>query len=119
MLDFLTDLPYKIIDVFDFKVSDTFRGSSYRNKAENSIKGAMNGTYITGDAKKIRDPGKDKQIFKGTSFLLTSHTTNSAGVVTAAIQSPKNSLIPSWNSIFQLQYMPYPEIIQTVVLSRI
>jgi C-terminal processing protease CtpA/Prc len=85
MLDFLTDSPYRIIDVFDFRVSDTFRQSSYRNKAKNSLKGALTGSYIPSDAQKMRVPRKNRQKFKGNSFLLISHTTNSAGVVAAAI----------------------------------
>ena len=85
MLDFLTDSPYRIIDVFDFKVSGTFRQSNYRNKAKNSLKRATDGSYIPSDEKRIKDPGKSGRKFKGKSFLLTSNTTNSAGVVTAAI----------------------------------
>jgi hypothetical protein len=85
MLDYLTDSPYKIIDVFDFKVSDIFRKSDYRSKAGDNLVGAKNGEYIPIASEKMRTPQNKGNKFLGKVFLLISHSTDSAGVVTAAI----------------------------------
>jgi hypothetical protein len=85
MLDYLTDSPYKIIDVFDFKVSEIFRTSGYRNKAGDNLEGAKNGEYIPIASNRMRTPQNKGNKFQGRVFLLVSHTTDSAGVVTAAI----------------------------------
>jgi len=85
MLDYLTDSSYKIINVFDFKVSKIFRTSNYRSKAGNNLVGAKNGDYIPSASNGIRTPQNKRNKFQGRVFLLVSHTTDSAGVVTAAI----------------------------------
>jgi len=85
MLDYLADTPYRIIDVFDFKVSEIFRTSGYRSKAGDRLAGAKNGDYIPSASDRMRTPQNKKNKFPGTAFLLVSHATDSAGVVTAAI----------------------------------
>ncbi len=85
MLDHLTNTPYAIIDVFDFKVSDIFRTSGYRDKAGDNLAGAKNGEYIPSASKKMRTPQNKGNTFQGKVFLLVSYRTNSAAVVTAAI----------------------------------
>jgi len=85
LLDFLTDSPYKILERFDFKVSDLFRGSGYRSKVGAALATARNGTYIPIADDPMRAPHETDSKFKGEVFLLTSHFTNSAAVVTAAV----------------------------------
>lgn len=85
MLDYLTESPYKIIDVFDFKVSEIFKKSGYRSKAGNNLVGAKNGDYIPIASNRVRTPQNKGNKFQGKVFLLVSHATDSAGVVTAAI----------------------------------
>lgn len=85
MLDYLTDSAYRIIDVFEFKVSDVFRNSIYRGKAGDRLDDAENGDYISRAGGRIRTPHEIRHRFRGRVFLLVSHATNSAGVVTAAI----------------------------------
>jgi hypothetical protein len=85
MLDFLTDSPYRIINVFDFKVSDVFRNSIYRGKAGDRLEDSENGDYIPRAGGRIRTPHEVKHRFRGRVFLLVSHATNSAAVVTAAV----------------------------------
>ena len=84
-MDYLTDSPYRIIERFDFKVSDFFRDSQYSNKAGDKLKNARNGTYLSSKRAKIRKPHGKANKFRGKVFLLTSRYTFSAGVVTAAI----------------------------------
>jgi hypothetical protein len=85
MLDYIAESPYKIIEKFEFKVSDVFKKSEYRHKAGKRWVGAKNGTFIPSSSNKIRNPQKKGKRFRGKTFLLVSNTTNSAGVVTAAI----------------------------------
>jgi len=85
LMDYLTDSPYRIIESFDFKVSDIFRDSQYSNKAGDKLKEAKNGTYLPIDTVEIRSPHRKASKFRGSVFLLTSQYTFSAGVVMAAI----------------------------------
>lgn len=85
MLDYIAESSYKIIEKFEFKVSDVFKKSQYRSKAGNRWKSAKNGIYIQTSANKIRNPQIKRKRFRGKTFLLISNNTNSAGVVTAAI----------------------------------
>jgi hypothetical protein len=85
MLDHLTDSSYQIIEAFDFKVSDVFRTSGYREKAGAGLAGAQNGDYIAIATSHTRTPHASSSKFGGKVLLLVSHATNSAGVVAAAI----------------------------------
>ncbi|UCH94969.1 MAG: hypothetical protein JSV88_32600 [Candidatus Aminicenantes bacterium] len=85
LMDYLTDSPYRIIESFDFKVSDIFRDSQYSNKAGEKLKTAKNGIYLPIEMAEIRKPHRKANKFRGRVFLLTSQYTFSAGVVTAAI----------------------------------
>ncbi len=85
MLDYLTSKPYRIMDSFDFKVSQVFKNSFYRSKAGKNLSGSKDGDYIPIAENKIRIPHQNGNKFKGRVFLLISHFTNSAGVVASAI----------------------------------
>lgn len=84
MLSHLTDAPFRISKGFIFKVSDRMRKSGYAYKAEGLLDSAKNGEYLTAPAHEIWTPHKDSINFKGKVFLLVSHDTFSAAVVTAA-----------------------------------
>jgi hypothetical protein len=85
MLDHLTDSSYSIIEDFEFKVSDVFRTSGYRDKVGDGLEGARDGEYIPIVMDHTRTPRASSGKFGGQAILLISHFTDSAGVVTAAI----------------------------------
>jgi hypothetical protein len=85
LMDYLTDSPYRIIERFDFKVSDILRDSGYSNKAGEKLKTARNGIYLPIEMPEIRDTRRKTNKFRGKVFLLISQYTFSAGVVMAAI----------------------------------
>ena|GEM_PF-1207032 len=112
VLDYLTDSPYKTQERFAYKVSEPYKKIVrwmvhlfyyekkiprvlwwipfykfmeyyFKDEAVNILSGKM-GTFV--EAKNVlRDPGNKKTKFKGNVYLLTSHYTNSAAVVFAAI----------------------------------
>jgi len=85
LLDNLTDLPYQIAEIFEFKVSEMMRNSIYTGKAGNQLNNAKNGEYLEAVNHRIRVPHKTPKKFKGKVFLLISENTFSAGVVFAAV----------------------------------
>ena len=85
MMDYIAEFPYKTREEFIFKVSEVFKKSGYRSKAGDRWKEAKNGTYIPISSNNIRSPQPEAKRFTGRAFLLVSDSTNSAGVVTAAI----------------------------------
>ena len=85
LMDFLMDSPYRIIERFDFKVSDILRDSQYSDKAGEKLKTAKNGIYLPCEMTEIRKPHQKANKFRGKVFLLISRYTFSAGVVMAAI----------------------------------
>ena len=85
LMDYLIDSPYRIIERFDFKVSDILRDSQYSYKAGEKLKTAKNGIYLPIEMAEIRKPHQKTNKFRGKVFLLISRYTFSAGVVMAAI----------------------------------
>jgi hypothetical protein len=71
-MDYLTDSPFRIIERFDFKVSDILRDSQYSNKAGEKLKKAKNGIYLPIEMAEIRKPHQIANKFRGKVFLLIS-----------------------------------------------
>jgi len=84
LLDFFTENPYAVSELFTFKVSDLFRNSGYRSKAGDNLNDADNGDYILSNMENLWTPHQTGRKFNGEVYLLVSHATNSAGVVFAA-----------------------------------
>ena len=85
LIDNLTDSPYQIAEMFEFKVSERMRNSIYAGKAGNQLNNAKNGEYLEAVNHRMRVPHKTPKKFKGKVFLLISENTFSAGVVFAAV----------------------------------
>ncbi|MFC2158600.1 S41 family peptidase [Acidobacteriota bacterium] len=85
LMDHFAQSIYPILEKFEFKVSELFKRSSYASKAGGGVFSAENGTYLPLPGDNMRTPVYRGEKFEGQVYLLTSHATNSAGVVMAAI----------------------------------
>lgn len=85
LLDHFADNSYQVAQSFLFKASKILRQSEYRGKVGPGLETAADGAYIPDRFGNMRNIERAGQRFRGKVFMLVSHGTRSAAVVTAAI----------------------------------